>query len=307
MEAGSIESRAFPLTEILAVWMIVLVLLAFSAQGFYQSEYRARIARTLSELRNLALQIDEAYSEEGIYPPGEPFTGDVSDLSFVPMGTHSFEITELDFPRLNLLDRTLKVARTILWIVALALSFLLLYAIYRIGNRKFLFLLPLPFLGLWFSYIDNFLTLFGVAFLWWPLLLPAIYCLLWIGKNRFLNTRILRKEYFTALFPALYLLLMELSFLFVLAISGIYVGWKADRIPKSFYRYTTDGKSAWVLQSYGPDGEYALALESLWVKSSTDEALSLPMDLDERLNPYTYDPTNGTVSSGDIFRSGLRE
>ena len=60
-----------------------------------------------------------------------------------------------------------------------------------------------------------------------------------------------------------------------------------------YYTVTTEKAAGWSLWSPGPDEKYDLDWKVY------DPAVPQPST---DLIPYTYDPTNGTVSSGDIFR-----
>lgn len=64
------------------------------------------------------------------------------------------------------------------------------------------------------------------------------------------------------------------------------------------YGYATDGE-CWILFSHGPDKQQTLVLRSM-------EIVRLLRDGEnkEALNPFTYDPTNGTKSPGDLWRVG---
>jgi type II secretory pathway pseudopilin PulG len=62
------------------------------------------------------------------------------------------------------------------------------------------------------------------------------------------------------------------------------------------YAYFTDGKG-WILYSVGYDGDYDLIPSKVYDGSTTQ-----PSPLLEG-GPWTYDPTNGTDSSGDIWRT----
>lgn len=67
-----------------------------------------------------------------------------------------------------------------------------------------------------------------------------------------------------------------------------------DRTNPIMFRYYTDGTTGWMLLGVGPDGkEDYHPPENLKFETST---------MIESLLPFTYDPTNGTVSSGDIWR-----
>ncbi len=63
--------------------------------------------------------------------------------------------------------------------------------------------------------------------------------------------------------------------------------------PGTSLRYYTDGKG-WIMWSAGPDNDYDLQWQIY--------NLSFDQPSDELLALYTYDPTNGTVSDGDIWR-----
>lgn len=60
------------------------------------------------------------------------------------------------------------------------------------------------------------------------------------------------------------------------------------------YCYYTDGPG-WILWSAGPDGDYDIVPERDYSSEIDQPSLHL-------LSTVTYDPTNGTVSDGDIWR-----
>ncbi len=63
----------------------------------------------------------------------------------------------------------------------------------------------------------------------------------------------------------------------------------------STYAYWTDG-DGWIIWSPGPDGKYTITgPETLY-----SSAIAQPSEL--LLITFTYDPTNGTVSPGDLWR-----
>jgi len=65
------------------------------------------------------------------------------------------------------------------------------------------------------------------------------------------------------------------------------------------FAYHSDGAGGWILQGVGPDGD--IDLENLAAVNFGNGGA----DGDQvwsQLLPYVYDPTNGAVSSGDIFR-----
>lgn len=58
-------------------------------------------------------------------------------------------------------------------------------------------------------------------------------------------------------------------------------------------------KEGWIAWSMGPDGDYDLTLEN--VRLAYDPNESVPNDY--LLDCCTYDPTNGSTSNGDIYRT----
>ncbi len=63
----------------------------------------------------------------------------------------------------------------------------------------------------------------------------------------------------------------------------------------SSYAYWSDG-GGFILWSPGPDGEYAITAPETVYDSSVPQRSAL------LLSGYTWDPTNGTVSPGDVWR-----
>jgi Tfp pilus assembly protein PilE len=71
--------------------------------------------------------------------------------------------------------------------------------------------------------------------------------------------------------------------------------------PKASYAYysvSIDENSGWILWSPGPDEKYDMDIDS--VKEYYDPAIDQPSN--ELLTRFAYDPTNGTISAGDVFR-----
>lgn len=63
--------------------------------------------------------------------------------------------------------------------------------------------------------------------------------------------------------------------------------------------------SGWIISSYGPDvtdgyGSTTLAEESAWNDNYMGQAAGFKLEN----SPFTYDPTNGTTSGGDVWRRG---
>lgn len=66
------------------------------------------------------------------------------------------------------------------------------------------------------------------------------------------------------------------------------------------YRYHTNG-TAFIVGSFGPDRDEATGGDLPW---GDDEGMSALLQDQARLVPFAYDPTNGTKSTGDIWRVG---
>jgi hypothetical protein len=66
---------------------------------------------------------------------------------------------------------------------------------------------------------------------------------------------------------------------------------------RAHFAYDTDGQTWWILWSAGPDQQFGII---------DPRQLAHPNEGQFRrnLSPYTYDPTNGTVSAGDVWRIG---
>lgn len=69
----------------------------------------------------------------------------------------------------------------------------------------------------------------------------------------------------------------------------------------SYRYYVSDDGHSWILISPGPDGTYDLT-EKTYKDAARRAGPYNWKALQQLLAPYTYDPTNGTVSTGDIFR-----
>ena len=76
-----------------------------------------------------------------------------------------------------------------------------------------------------------------------------------------------------------------------------------NNFPQYLYRYGTNGNSCWILASNGPDMEKfeKPVPELIFLKSLCDLNLALS---DGHMRDYTYDPTNGDVSFGDVWQVG---
>jgi len=274
--------------------------LVSSGLGFRSAATTSKVSRVHNSMRIVGLELEDYFQERSLFPPGKPFVGSLSDSALKGLGLEYDEwILEPDFVSMNLWDQAFpRIRRLMCW------SWMILTVVLLICCRSKMLNVAL-FAGMvFFSLLAIYVMQphIGSLLAFYSLVLPALICFVcllvdvlwpWLKHRHQMGNEIILFSYL----PAFQIVVAGVLLFYAFSVES-----EIKKLSNQYYLYTTDGKSAWVLQSYGPDGEYALALESLWVKSATDETLSLPGDLDERLNPSTYDPTNGTVSSGDIFR-----
>lgn len=69
---------------------------------------------------------------------------------------------------------------------------------------------------------------------------------------------------------------------------------KGGTMGYGYYSTQSDGEHGWILFSAGPDGKYDLD----WTRYNPASA-----NVKRDLAPYTYDPSNGARSTGDIWRA----
>jgi len=67
------------------------------------------------------------------------------------------------------------------------------------------------------------------------------------------------------------------------------------------YGYATDGKTAWIVVSRGPDRDFDMDLAAYITNASCDITRYLTQYGGTQVE---YDPTNGGLSSGDVYRTG---
>ena len=76
---------------------------------------------------------------------------------------------------------------------------------------------------------------------------------------------------------------------------------KRDSYWARTYRYATNGKTCWILTSLGEDKDADMVVED-YIRSASGD---IRLYLFQFGGPYVeYDPTNGTISDGDVFRTG---
>jgi hypothetical protein len=72
-----------------------------------------------------------------------------------------------------------------------------------------------------------------------------------------------------------------------------------ENFPDKLYAFKSDPEGGWILGSRGPDGDWDIDYINAYDLSKGEEACPGNPDY---LYTWTYDPTNGTWSSGDIWR-----
>ncbi len=94
------------------------------------------------------------------------------------------------------------------------------------------------------------------------------------------------------------------AWIFVLSVGQLAPWFEKSELPRgqiySSFHYWTDGSQGYVLQGNGIDGQRTL-LDLKQVRFDEGSAA----DVLRPLSGWTYDPTNGTSSAGDVFRAGL--
>ncbi len=96
----------------------------------------------------------------------------------------------------------------------------------------------------------------------------------------------------------------------------------ADGVPRQYQYYKADvGESRWLIASVGPDGDFDVLDALLELRTAekeggpsltdfdTDRTAKKPVTMTREQSmkfrhTYSYDPTNGSTSGGDIFRFG---
>jgi len=80
-----------------------------------------------------------------------------------------------------------------------------------------------------------------------------------------------------------------------------------DELPRPVLRkaqrtsYASDYKNMWIISHPGPDGELGVDLKA-WIRDATGDLELYTQNCPEGL--IEYDPSNGVVSPGDIWRTG---
>lgn len=295
------RKRPKPFTLALAGLLIGLVFSAIVTEGFIGAHTRGQIASTESQLRNLSIPLEAYFADTGIYPPGQPFSGDFAQVSaLVPK-----YLPEIPRPPSYRRQVMLRLSGLSLIILGIPLSFLFVLWIALFNRSQ-----PAPTASIWNGLIlwstglllvmagpgdsaglDIFATLL--------LLPPSILCGFWISQQSTHPSP--RRAWLVAGIVPVLLLVRILQ---VLAVNQIAASHTVALRGSESYMYATDGKTHWLLQDTGPDCVYNFDAKE-WSNMSGQDFADFRNNSDG-IPPTMifYDPTNGTVSDGDIFRFG---
>lgn len=296
--------RRYPVAIAVAVYIIAWFLLNLALPNFLESSSRALVSKAKSEIRNLAVSLETYRVDHQVYPPGGCHVGIISDArGLVPDHISAFPLAP-DFNRPRLWDEVQSVCRMLCLIMSLGLALLLVVLTRGRNVLRVIVLCVVSALSCLFirdpsSFVGPVLALF-------PLGAASLHGVAWVlglveahrvYQEETPASEILLASYLPAVFAVMVVALMA---------GGFYVGHESGKRPRTSYAYATDGEAGWIMTSTGPDADYDIDLTTPFIDSPEDGGKRLPATglLLRELEPLEYDPTNGTISSGDIFRIG---
>jgi len=299
-----------------------------SVPNFLTSGVRPRVSRTRADMRSIGLALDAYRNDSGVYPPGAAYRGALPSCLTTPVA-YITEFPVSPFPANRFSPKNIAqeryTFRNFAWIGmfgvgAVGLSLLALaWALFQFGKAtsRYGMVLLLGCAGVFWTVLSLVtgtvvpsaamdeggfpdsgtvamqlaltvatplgLLAFGSGIRramqdapWWspPMILQALILAAWFG-----------------LCAGSYRISDTLA-----AIEVNHMTWEAPA--DEHFLYATDGKSGWVLWSGGPDGVNDLPGADL------PRILHEPSKkgLWDVLLQHAYDPTNGTISRGDIWR-----
>ena len=290
-----------------AVWIVfaicVLIVLHVVWMLFHGgTQIRSSRASPLQiDMRSVTTGLEAYYVDHKVYSPGKPYYGDLpfSLTTPLPFLTHihgdPFNLTEEEIRQWD----THRLVAPWLSGLIVTLSLLVIFLIIgicvgmKIGR---LIITAFWILPAYFIAISLILALtakeealyesLGAFLVLWLVILLGVPTLHAISWSRAYH----------------YTLLSGLMLVMSLAIWLLYTKffWQPNPISHQSFMYVTDGRSGWILISYGPNRELDMPVEEILNRN-----ILLHKENETFFNwifPYTYDPTNGTVSPGDIWR-----
>lgn len=282
----------------------LLGILLFLAPA-YATQIRTPVQTANAEMRNMAVALESYAIDHGVYPPGQPYVGDLDETLHLTTPT-VYTSSIPDDPRYGS------------WEARRALM----------ANKPYAaFLGVLVLAGLWFVWFRRLeesreARALEASLLWiagglgallaslefdpwhtafyqqyWPLLGGMVFGYLWWEFARSVRKVAGREVMMAPIMPLLLVFSLLLNGGFELMMQR-----KLDAMgpwPR-YYQYATDGRSWWIMQSTGPDRDYDYDLTTTFGEPALWKT---PRGLED-LHTHRYDPSNGTASSGDIFRYG---
>jgi hypothetical protein len=304
-ESGPKKVVKYPIKEFFVILFLFFAYVLISLPGFISASTRANIAKTKSEFRSITSDLDSFFQDNKIYSPGYVYVGDISAVSelspelILPDSEYLKDADYIYLLNLRKIGRYIAIAfiiSAVLWLIVLnimagAENTLKLFALFLCLLIIYLFAIKIFDNIHFFIFMTaGFISLHG--FLWFVIRFI---------QDRLNRISVPREEFMIAI----YIPLVVVTTLLVYLIGIAAIGKKTPIDERKPYQYATDGNSTWILQSTGPDADYDLDLVALFPHDEYNNQL-LSLDEDEfetKIQEYSYDPTNGTYSNGDILRT----
>lgn len=306
-----------------AILALLLLLLGYLLlwPRFLESTVPAGLSRVKTDMRSIGTAIESYYTDHGVYPPGYAYWGTPPAMLTTPIAyITGFAINPYAQKRIARVKITREVLLSAAPVYPGLLGLVLLasaWGIFRYGRtpKRYPFILALGFLGLsWgvFSIVSAWLVSRGTLlttdtmrtrihpFAGAAFALAAIALLAFASglRKAMKNTDFWGPPLGTELFS---IVLWFGLFLGVFVFSSGYARLRVENISWPIptdrtFLYATDGREKWLLWSGGPDGTRDLPEEALpgILKTKTGP------EIEALLLRLAYDPTNGTLSRGDI-------
>jgi len=255
----------------------------------------------LTSMRSAATGLEAYWIDYKVYPPGKPYSGDLPFSLTTPLAfltnipSDPFNLTPEEIQEWH--KRRLRAP----WFASLITTCFTLFAFLflgacvgmKIGRLITTAACVLPVYFLLISLILEFTAKgealhesLGAFLVLWTVILLAVPLLYVSFRSRAYH----------------YTLLSGLMLVMSLASWVLYTEafWQPSPISHQSFMYVTDGHEGWAIISYGPNRELDTPVEEV-----LNRYILLHRENETFFNwifPYTYDPTNGTVSPGDIWR-----
>jgi hypothetical protein len=287
-----------------AACLVISLLLLLMLGGFFtylEDVMRSKVSRMKSAMRTVEEGLEAYHIDTMVYPPGRPYTGlPPSSLTtpiafLIQLPIDVYNVTHEEMKRWHEWRLVSPWLASFLTLCFALLAFLHSGASVGMKTRNVIttavcilpayFLLTALILKLTIKGGEIKESVGAVLALWAAIVIGVIlsHCLK------------LAKAYHYTLLSGL---MIAMSLVGLVLYTGAF--WQPDPESHQSFTYVTDGQNGWVLISYGPDRKLDTPIEQVF-------SLDIPLAAESRelldwILPYTYDATNGTVSSGDIWR-----